>query len=203
MAGLGQIRKVYGGPTLGKFDVPVTPEMLSQLGECMVKAFSEEAKKDFAKRGWSGRASDGSKPVWESFYYEISGNSTVVVKSTFPRMEEMISGDKKPYRLTWLTQEYKKKHPSKFNVTPFERKRMRMGKKNRNKRMPLVVPLKTARGEVVFRMAPLKMSEAWVHPGIARFTFVERAVKKGKTWCMSVIKQEVAKALAEKLKQGK
>ena len=45
---------------------------------------------------------------------------------------------------------------------------------------PLVVPLTTSTGEVIFRMAPLRTADAWIHPGIARFNFMERAVRKAK-----------------------
>ena len=79
MAGHARIRSVYGGPASKKLEVPVTRDLLERLGECLVKAFVKEAKKDFAKRGWSGEARDGSAPVWDSFSYEIRGDKTIEV----------------------------------------------------------------------------------------------------------------------------
>jgi len=191
MAGQAKIKGIYGGAAAKKMDIPVTPDLLQELGTCLVNAFIKEAKVDFAKRGWSGVAHDGSAPIWESFSFHIKGESTIEVTSTYPGIEEMTSkGGIPPRKMTWLTQEAKDRSPSKYGLTAREQRRASKGG-----RLPLVVPIKKkGSGQVLFRTAPLKTADAWIHPGIARFTFIERAVKKGRADCLEIIKREAVKA---------
>ncbi len=200
MAGHARIKGIYGGPVGKTLDIPVTKELLTRLGTCLVKAFIKEAKKDFAKRGWTGEARDGSAPIWDSFSFEIRGESTIEVMSSFPDLDVLVSQDIPSRKMTWLTQEEKRKNPAKFAVTPREQRLRREGKLDRNQRLPLVVPLKGKGGEIIFRTAPLTFQDAWVHPGIARFTFAQRAVRSGKKGCMEIIKKEAVKALIAEFK---
>jgi hypothetical protein len=167
------LQKLYGGARLKRMQVDLTPEHMRALGETMVRLLSQESKKDFAKRGWSGEAYDGSPAIWESFSYEVKGR-TLVISSTYPHLNMLVEGVPE-HDMPWLTQEAKKKNPLRYPLTEGERRR---GMRQTGTRMPLVVPLRTAGGTVVFRAAPLKLQDAWVHPGIARFTFVERAQRK-------------------------
>lgn len=201
MADYARVKGVYGGPVGRKLKVPVTKGLLEALGDCLVGAFVKEAKKDFAKRGWSGMARDGSVPIWDSFSYRIRGESTIEIVSTFPDIEVLVNKDIPSRKMTWLTQEAKNANPGKYPLTPRERKAgMKIGGKVRDgKRLPLVVPLKGTGGEVIFRTAPLKTQDAWIHPGIARFTFAQRAVRSGKMGCMEILKGEVIKAVKAEL----
>lgn len=179
----------------------MTPDLLHRLGKCMVDSFIKESKKDFAKRGWSGEAPDGSPPIWESFSYKIRGERTIEVLSTFPYLEQMVQEDTAPYKMTWLTQEEKEKNPAKFPLTPMER-RLKMkqgGRVSKGDRLPLVVPLKGEGGTIIFRTAPLTFQDAWVHPGIARFTFVQRAARQGRERCIEIIKKEVLSTVVREL----
>ena len=196
-----RIRGTLGGLFGKKLDVPMTPELLHQLGKCLVDSFIKESKKDFAKRGWSGEARDGGPPIWDSFSYKIRGESTVEVVSTYPYLAEMVSQDSKPHRMTWLTQEAKDQKAAEFPLTPREKQlgMQRSGRVSKGERLPLIVPLKGDNGVVIFRAAPLTFQDAWVHPGIARFTFVERAAKKGREQCIEIIKAEVLKTVAQRL----
>lgn len=199
--GHARVRGILGGKMAKKIDVPVTPELLERIGKCMVDIFVKEAKKDFAKRGWSGEASDGSAPIWDSFSYKIRGQKTVEIVSTFPYIEEMTTKDTPRHRMTWLTQEAKETTPSKYPITPREGRlgMQRGGRISKGERLPLVVPLKSVGGTVIFRTAPLRTQDAWIHPGIARFTFVERAARAGKKRCIEIMKEEAVKALIEEL----
>ena len=106
--------------------------------------------------------------------------------------------------MVWLTQEHKDRHPSEHKLTPRERELgmkqtgrvSELGRKPGKGRLPLVVPLKTKGGQVIFRTAPLKMQNAWVHPGIARFTFMQKGIKKGRKACIEIIGQEALRQLA-------
>ena len=149
MEGHARVRGIYGGPVGKKLDIPVTKELLNKLGACLVDAFVKEAKKDFAKRGWSGEACDGSPPIWDSFKYEIRGERTIEVVSSFPDIDVLVSRDIPKRKMTWLTQEEKQKHPWKFPLTRKETKLRREGKIDRDARLPLVVPLKGEGGQVI------------------------------------------------------
>lgn len=214
MAGgkIGRVRGIYGGPVAKKLKIELTDEALKRMGECLVKAFVKEAKKDFAKRGWSGEAKDGSLPIWDSFSFIIRGERTIEVQSTFPDIDVLVSQDIPPRKMTWLTQEGKDKSPPRYKLSP--REAMEGAKKgnrlrvdpttgevrfHKNARRPLIVPLKTRTGTVVFRMAPLKTQDAWIHPGIARFTFVDRAVRSGKAACIKIMQEEAVKALVQEM----
>lgn len=201
MALEAKIRGVYGGPVSKKIDLPVTPELLHKLGACLAETFAKEAKKDFAKRGWSGKAHDGSPPVWESFSYRIVGESTIEVTSTYPGMDGLVQRGRKRGRMRWLTQERKDSKPAKYRLTRLERRKnmRRGGRVSKGERMPLVVPMKGPGGKVVFRTAPLTTDKAWIHPGIARFTFAERAARKGKAACVEVIKREMAQMVIREM----
>jgi hypothetical protein len=68
--------------------------------------------------------------------------------------------------------------------------------KRKTDRKPLVVPLRAESGEVIFRTAPLKFSDAWVHPGVAKFNFAERAMKKAREDCSQIVAQAALDAWA-------
>jgi len=213
--GHARVRGIYGGPVAKKLDIPVTKELLDKLGKCLVDAFVKESKKDFAKRGWSGEARDGSAPIWESFSYKIRGDSTIEIVSTFPDIDVLVSQDIPPRDLSWLTQQAKDENPSRYPLTEREAMagakrgnmlrrdpktgRVRTFPKGYVPRQPLIVPLKSEGGQVIFRSAPLQLQDAWVHPGIARFTFAQRAAREGKKGCIAIIKQEAVKALVREL----
>jgi len=192
-----RVRGTYGKPwsQLGEFDL--SPEILKAMGECLVRIFSQEALKDFAKRGWSIRDPNGGPDIGKSFSYRVKGKSTVEVLSTFWGMAELVQKARLPHRMVWLTQEAKDQAPQKYELTKEEKKRgmSAAGRVSKGSRMPLVVPLKSRSGEVVFRTAPLKMQDAWVHPGIAKFTFARRAIDKGKKECLGVIRDEAIRIL--------
>jgi len=193
-------RRLYGTPWSKLSGVPIDKNVLKDLGKCLVKVIAKEAKKDFAKRGWSGRDPAGGPDIWDSFRYEILGQSTLVIKSSFYGMAELVMGDIPPRKMTWLSQEAKDKQPNRYRRTPMEKK-LKMTQSGRvfaGQRRPLIVPIKERSGEVVFRTAPLRTAEAWIHPGIAKFTFFERAIRKGREACIEIIQ----KAILRRLKQG-
>jgi len=152
--------------------VEFTPDNLNIIGDIIVKLLSEESKKDFVKRGWSGDDPKGGPPVWDSFSYKIKGKRTLEIHSSFYGMEHLMRQDVPSRKMTWLTQAAKKKSPGKYDMSFLEKKR--------NRRGPLVVPIKDKSGNIIFRTAPLTIAHAWVHPGIAKFTFYERAMRKAR-----------------------
>ena len=53
------------------------------------------------------------------------------------------------------------------------------------------VPLVTQEGRVIFRTAPLTTSDAWIHPGFLRYTFIERGVAKGRVKVFEDMAEEI------------
>lgn len=203
MGGDLHIKNMKGGVRLEHIQVEVTREHLQKFGNCFIKLLAKEAKVDFAKRGWSGHAYDGTADLWDSFSFRIGGERTIEILSTFPRIE-MLTGEGLPkHPMTWLTQEAKDKHPTDYELTKQEKAaRMRKtGRVSRGTRLPLVVPIQSG-GTVIFRAAPLKLQDAWVHPGIARFTFVQRALRKANKVCAEIFGQAALDAIV-KISNGK
>lgn len=192
-----RVRATYGGTWAKTGKLEVSKEFLDEIGRLIVAIVRDEAKAEFSKRGWSGKDPQGGPGIGDSFWHEISGDNTVVIKSSFWGLKELVSPDGIPERrMTWLTQEKVKWKPK----VP--------GKRFRGKgaRKPLVVPLTAENGEVIFRMAPLKTADAWIHPGIARFTFMQRAMRKGrKLWLKMIAEwatEVIAGGLEESTKRG-
>ena len=190
-----QLRRVGGEPWSKIKEIPLTPSTLRRLGYALVKALKIESAKDFAKRGWTGEDPMGGKPIWESFSFSVK-DQNVLVYSTFYGMKELSRGDIPARKMTWLTQQAKNDKPSLFPLTPREKElgMRRTGKPKNGKRLPLIVPLEVG-GEVIFRTAPFRFADAWVHPGIAKFTFFERAIRKGREACMEIIMEEVTREI--------
>lgn len=194
-----RLRGVYGGPFERLSKIPTDRNVLNRLGDCLIKVLAKEARKDFVKRGWSGRDPHGGPPIWDSFSHQIRGQSTLEIVSSFWGINEMASGEIPSRRMVWLTQEAKDDKPQRYKRTKTERKfkMKRSGRVSKGERMPLIVPLKSRSGQVIFRVAPFTTQDAWVHPGIAKFTFVQRALKKGREQCAIIIRDEAIKAFEE------
>jgi len=205
-----RVRKVYGRPWSELAQgIVVSHETLLKLGECLVSIIVKEAKKDFAKRGWSGKDPMKGPSLWDSFSYHVRGKSTLEITSSFYGLRELTTGDIPMRRMPWLSQEYKSTYDGNFHLTPAE-KRLGMRRRKRSRgarkrggaielgrRLPLVVPIKTKSGTVIFRTAPLKTQDAWIHPGIAKFTFMQRAIKKGRQACADILMEEVLEQLSQ------
>lgn len=176
------VRRLYAGPLAKLAKAASSKELLHVMARAMIDAIVEEAMKEFAKRGWSLSDPKGGPPLNESFSYHIRGKSTIEIRSSYWGLAELVKGDIPSRRMTWLTQEGKDKIPDRYGLTRAESDigQQRAGRVSKGERKPLVVPLKADDGTVVFRMAPLKMKDAWVHPGIAKFNFMERGIKKGR-----------------------
>ena len=165
--------------------VELNTKTLQAMGRCMVATLKRESSKYMVRIGWTGEDPMGGPPLWDSFSFRLMGMD-VQIRSSFYGMKELAHGSIKPRRMTWITQEYKDRNPTKFKRTPFDVKHQKSG----TDRGPLIVPIKTG-GTVEFRMAPLKLSDAWIHPGIAKFTFFETAIRKGRKACIDIVKAKI------------
>jgi hypothetical protein len=146
----------YGKPLAKRVDAKLQKSDLKRFGELMVKYVVEEARKS------AGRSSSIPKTerFFKSFSYQIKGACTVQITSTWPWIDTLVKGAAdgasakvgKPFRMEWLTKE--------AGVH--------------------AVPMFDEQGRVVVRAAPLTKKDAWIHPGIARHTFIRRGVEKAK-----------------------
>lgn len=166
-------RRVYGKPwsklvKMGGFQLD--SRTLQRLGRALVRAVRQEASLEMArnknKQSGTPESLPDSKKFLDSFSYQIEGRSTVAIVSTWPFIEQLVEGSG-PYRMTWLTQQ------------------AGIGK----------VPMTQADGTVIIRTAPKQMANAWVHPGWARHTFIERGVERGRQRMAEIIRDEIAKHL--------
>tara|TARA_Y100000310_G_scaffold164863_1_gene164605 strand:+ start:2409 stop:3002 length:594 start_codon:yes stop_codon:yes gene_type:complete len=191
------VRSLYGGPLAKLANALVSKKLLEEIAECIIGCIIEEGKKDFAKRGWKLEDPKGGKPFHESFSFQIRGQRTIEIRSTFWGLKELVTGDIPSRRMTWLTQEGKDKIPTDYNMTRTETDlgMKRAGRVFKGERKPLVVPLMSDAGTVIFRTAPLKMKDAWIHPGIAKFTFMERGVRKGRKKCAEAVRNYLKEQL--------
>lgn len=179
------IHTIRGKQWAAMAGVELNNKTLQSMGRCMVATLKRESSKYLIRIGWSGHDPMGGPPLWDSFSFRLAGMD-VQIRSSFYGMKELAHGSIPSRRMTWMTQEYKERNPTKFKQTFMERK---LGKSGTN-RGPLIVPIKV-NGTVEFRMAPLKLSNAWVHPGIAKFTFFETAIRKGRKACIDIVKAKI------------
>lgn len=181
----GRVRGSYGKPWSRLSNIPVTPEMLDTIGKCMAKIFAQEAVKDFQKRGWSQKDPGGRAPLSKSFGYKLRGRSTVEITCTFYGVSTLANAGVPEYPMPWLTQQ---------GAGRAVKKKMGASRVSPRKRRPLVVPIKSG-GGVIFRTAPLKFKDAWIHPAIAKFTFPQRAARRSKEECLRILRDSVADVL--------
>ena len=90
-----------------------------------------------------------TKEFYDSFSYEVQGNS-VALKSSWPWVEQLVEGTDGPYSMKWMT------------AAQGVRK----------------IPLRDKDGSIVIRTTPLTTDKAWIHPGIARHSFFQRAMAR-------------------------
>lgn len=95
---------------------------------------------------------------------------SIEITSNYPNFDKLMEGTP-PFPMTWLTQE------NGVNV----------------------VPLKSEDGTIVFRTAPLTVQDAWIHPGIAKHTFLIKAFDRARRKCMVMIREFIASQVLPKI----
>lgn len=209
-----RVKRAYGTPwskLIGE-GAAIGREELEVLGKIMVESIVAEARKDFVKNqqgrrtprgqpeglpgppGFPGHTAPVSPTFFDSFDYEIVGQSTVAITSSWPWIEQLLDG-RRPFKMEWLTQE-NLGGPLRPETGAERRRRRNKGQK-RYPRL-VVIPIVSHTGQIIFRPAPFSSQDAWVHPGFARHTFIQRGIRKGRKKAA----QEVAKMVAKKLAEG-
>jgi hypothetical protein len=93
------------------------------------------------------------REFYESFSYAIEPNGIVAIYSDWPWLDIIVKGTRGRYKMAWLTQE----------------------------RGVDLVPLVQKDGSITFRTTPLNLARAWIHPKIAKHTFINRAYERAVT----------------------
>lgn len=153
----------------------VTEEFLEKIGKTLVEAVVFEAGKDFAKQGnkptprGEPEGIPGSLSFFDSFYHKtIPSKGSVEIYSSWPWIDQIIDG-RQPYPMEWLTQQE--------GVSR--------------------VPMKGPGGTVLIRSTPSTPTDAWIHPGFAKHTFVRRAYEKSLRKMRKMLENQVVKTLSK------
>lgn len=104
---------------------------------------------------------------FRSFRYRVTPDGVHLV-CDWPSIKSLVEG-KKPFRMAWLTRE----------------------------RGVDVVPIRQDDGTLVFRTAPLRMRNAWIHHGIARHTFIQRGIRRAHREILTYLKEDILNHLAK------
>lgn len=166
-----RIRGVYGKPWSKMSKVELNPQILRRVGEILVESVSEEARKAVVAQ--AGRTPEGqpmglpnTPDFYNSFSYRISGPSSLEILSSWPWVERHVEG-RDPFPMTWLTQAAGR----------------------------TLIPLKQPDGSVIIRMAPKTEEEAWIHPGVRKYSFLEVGVRKGREKAARVLAEEALRQI--------
>lgn len=191
----------YMGPLLKKLRktkrIEPTRKGLEILGKSLVKHIGIEASKDFAKRGWSEWNWDRTRKISESFAFEVVGTRTIKVTCDYPAIERLLEGVPK-HPMTWLVQPPGVKEADENEPERPQKVVSASAGTKKNKDALLIVPFKRG-GVVEFRTAPFDTADAWIHPGIAKFTFLRRGLEKGKKEAISELGKEAVRNFLSRL----
>jgi hypothetical protein len=168
------VKKIYGSPLFRGLDVKVTMKgpLLVRAAKVILDSVKKEIRAETAKAsGFRGRGKPvplpRGKSFVDSFSFKIKGTTTIEIISTWPTIENHLSGTR-PYKMSWLVQPRVK-----------------------------YVPIILGDGKVIVRTAPLNLSNAWVHPGFVKYTFLERGIRKGKQRIVAEMPDEILMLLLE------
>ena len=168
-------RKVPPQPLRGRYISPLEKKVGAVLDKSDLQYFGRCFIKYIRQEAEKDAAKTHQVPTTEAFYksfsYRVKDN-VIEVSSSWPWIE-MITQGVKPHPMPWLTQA----------------------------QGVYKVPLRDAQGMLVIRSTPLTTDKAWIHPGIARHTFIERAFRRAQRDCISsFLEKKMAKILSKALK---
>lgn len=118
------------------------------------------------------------KGLIDSFSVRLGPHKNLILESSWEGWEIYTQG-KDPFRLKWLLSK-----PG----------------------FPLVVPMQDKKtGELVYRTAPLHLTDAWVHPGIAKHNFLVRTITRFREeafeYLDSLVSEKVRDVVAKSIQQ--
>jgi len=147
--------------------IQIPRHILDKCGKFLVKAVQEEVLKDIhARVPHNKQGLPSSREFLDSFSYKIRGKG-IELLCDWPWIERHTEG-REPFRMKWLLSE-----PGS----------------------PKIIPIRTSSGEIAFRTAPLRLENAWVHPGVAKFNFIERAKERMLDKMVELIQEDLPQLL--------
>jgi hypothetical protein len=170
-----RVRGVYATPwsKLAGQKLEVTPVVMQMLGKAVLEGVRHEIRRTVAlANSVKGRGNaiplPNSVEFIESFQFKIVGAKTVAISTDWPFAKVWEEG-KEPYEMTWLKQPKVK-----------------------------VVPIITSTGETILRTAPLQTDKAWIHPGFARYGFLQKGIKRGREEAALIVRNEIILPMLKK-----
>ena len=153
-------RKGPNRPMRSRYVSPLERQVGATLDKTDLQFFGRCLLKYIREEAKKDAAKTGQVPTTKEFYdsfsYKIK-ESSIEVSSTWPWIELITSGTDGPYPMKWLTQA----------------------------RGVYKVPLRGRDGSILIRSTPLTTDKAWIHPGIAKHTFIQRAFRRALKDCIS------------------
>ena len=164
-----RVKRTYGSTwqkVLGSLS-KLPRNVLEEVAAILVDEVVKSARRDAARaRGLKMKNQiPQSEEFFKSFGYRIVGEHTIEITSTWKMTQDLVEG-KGPFEMTWL---------------------------KRRKGQRFVVPMEGDGGEVIFRMAPLTTEKGWIHPGIAKHTFIAKGLKKARKRVAEVVLEHIQK----------
>lgn len=168
---VGKSRYSALGPVKKRYISPLERRVGAVLTTKDLQFFGRCLLKYIRSEAKKDAAKTGQVPITEEFFKSFSyvvKDNTIDVTCSWPWIRLIREGTNGPYRMKWLTQQ-----EGVFRV-----------------------PLRGENGQVIIRTAPLTTDKAWIHPGIAKHTFIERAFRRAQKDCLSqFIAKNVGKIL--------
>lgn len=149
----------------------LTHDFLDAIGKVLVECIVFEARRDLARQGGQptphgvAEGIPASERFFSSFYFAIE-DSTVVVYSSWPQIEQLVEG-RRPYPMTWMT-----------------------GQEGFTK-----LPMPQGDGTVLVRTTPTSARQAWIHPGFRKHNFIRRGYLRARRQMDQMIAKQVVKVL--------
>lgn len=130
-------------------------KLLRDVGDIYGRHILLALREEIAKSSRLGRGLPRSKNFVDSFSFEVNDKGDVILNSDWPWVKRYLEG-RNAYKMSWLS-----------------RQNPRLSGKK-------VIPLKQSDGTIRFKTLPTTIRGAWVHPAVERFSFIKRAVAKGR-----------------------
>lgn len=148
-----------------------TQDVLKVIGDYILMAIREEID----KVSNLGQGVPRSRQFKDSFFYEIKKDTKGILR-LYLHSDWMWVGrylrERGEIEMKWLTGL----------------------RNNRGKRQ--TIPIKDKKtGKMVFRNVPLRTKNAWVHPAINKYNFIENGIKKGQIRSVPVISKMIERKL--------
>ena len=145
------LKKYKVGRTTFKSPVLRNAKITKRMLEILGEEMVRGVREEASRASGLGTGIPSTSEFLDSFGYEIVGGDSIRITSDWKWVSAYLKA-RVPFKMTWLTQQ---------------------------NGAPKIIPLKDKNGDIVFRTTPLRLSEAWVHPAIYKYNFIDKGIKRG------------------------